>query len=254
MKKSVLLLFSFVLLSCSTRKEVVYYQDIDSREFVSIESINTHPKIQINDILKISTSALNPESVIPYNFNTGEGSSVQTNQVELLKLSGYLVNSEGEINFPQLGKIKVEGKTTQDIQDILEEKLSKFIKSPTVIVRIINYKFTVQGEVRQPGTFEIIEENMTLPQALGLAGDLTINGRRDNVLIYRQEGGSRKVKRIDLTQTDWMNTEYFFVKPNDFIYVEPNNPKVKSAGFVSNVGTLLSVLSIILSAVVIIAR
>ncbi|TXE18436.1 polysaccharide export protein [Psychroflexus gondwanensis] len=254
MKKSILLLFSFVLLSCSTRKEVVYYQDIDSREFVSIESINTHPKIQINDILKISTSALNPESVIPYNFNTGEGSSVQTNQVELLKLSGYLVNSEGEINFPQLGKIKVEGKTTQDIQDILEEKLSKFIKSPTVIVRIINYKFTVQGEVRQPGTFEIIEENMTLPQALGLAGDLTINGRRDNVLIYRQEGGSRKVKRIDLTQTDWMNTEYFFVKPNDFIYVEPNNPKVKSAGFVSNVGTLLSVLSIILSAVVIIAR
>ena len=254
MKKSILLLFSFVLLSCATRKEVVYYQDIDSREFVSIESINTHPKIQINDILKISTSALNPESVIPYNFNTGEGSSVQTNQVELLKLSGYLVNSEGEINFPQLGKIKVEGKTTQDIQDILEEKLSKFIKSPTVIVRIINYKFTVQGEVRQPGTFEIIEENMTLPQALGLAGDLTINGRRDNVLIYRQEGGSRKVKRIDLTQTDWMNTEYFFVKPNDLIYVEPNNPKVKSAGFVSNVGTLLSVLSIILSAVVIIAR
>ena len=254
MKKSILLLFSFVLLSCSTRKEVVYYQDIDSREFVSIESINTHPKIQINDILKISTSALNPESVIPYNFNTGEGSSVQTNQVELLKLSGYLVNSEGEINFPQLGKIKVEGKTTQDIQDILEEKLSEFIKSPTVIVRIINYKFTVQGEVRQPGTFEIIEENMTLPQALGLAGDLTINGRRDNVLIYRQEGGSRKVKRIDLTQTDWMNTEYFFVKPNDLIYVEPNNPKVKSAGFVSNVGTLLSVLSIILSAVVIIAR
>jgi polysaccharide export outer membrane protein len=254
MKKSILLLFSFVLLSCSTRKEVVYYQDIDSREFASIESINTHPKIQINDILKISTSALNPESVIPYNFNTGEGSSIQTNQIELLKLSGYLVNSEGEINFPQLGKIKVEGKTTQDIQDILEEKLSEFIKSPTVIVRIINYKFTIQGEVREPGTFEIIEENMTLPQAIGFAGDLTINGRRDNVLIYRQEGGNRKVKRIDLTQTDWMNTEYFFVKPNDLIYVEPNNPKVKSAGFVSNVGTLLSVLSIILTAIVIIAR
>ena len=254
MKKSILLLFSFVLLSCTTRKEVVYYQDIDSREFASIESINTHPQIQINDILKICTSALNPESVIPYNFNTGEGSSIQTNQVELLKLSGYLVNSDGEINFPQLGKIKVEGKTTQDIQDILEEKLSKFIKSPTVNVRIINYKFTVQGEVRQPGTFEIIEENMTLPQALGLAGDLTINGRRDNVLIYRQEGGNREVKRVDLTQTDWMNTEYFFVKPNDLIYVEPNNPKVKSAGFVSNIGTLLSVLSIILSAVVIIAR
>lgn len=254
MKQFVLFLFLISILSCSTRKEIVYYQDIDSREFSSLESINSHPKIQINDILNISTAALNPESVLPFSFNTGENTGTQPRQVELLKLTGYLVNSEGEINFPQLGKIEVEGKTTQEIQEILEEKLSVYIKNPTVNVRIINYKFTIQGEVMQPGTFEIIEENMTLPQALGLAGDLTINGKRDNILIYRQEGDKRKVKRIDLTQTDWMNTEYFFIKPNDIIYVEPNNPKVKSAGFVSNVGTLLSVVSILFSAVVLLAR
>lgn len=254
MKQFVLLIFSLLLFSCSSKKDIVYYQDIDTRDFASIETINSHPKIQINDILNISTAALNPESVLPYTFNTGNNSSAQPRQVELLKLTGYLVNSDGEINFPQLGKIEVKGKTTQEIQSLLEEKLSLYIKNPTVNVRIINYKFTVQGEVRQPGTYEIIEENMTLPQALGLAGDLTINGRRDNIMIYRQEGNQREVKRIDLTQSDWMNSDYFFIKPNDIIYIEPNDPRIKSAGFVGNVGTLLSVVSIIFSAVVLLAR
>ncbi|GAA0752551.1 polysaccharide biosynthesis/export family protein [Psychroflexus lacisalsi] len=254
MKRFILFFFSLLLFSCSSKKDVIYYQDIDNKEFSSLESINSHPRIQINDILNISTAALNPESVLPFSFNTGESSSVQPRQVELLKLTGYLVNSDGEINFPQLGKIEVEGKTTQEIQSLLEDKLSLYIKNPTVNVRILNFKFTIQGEIRQPGTYEIIEENMTLPQALGLAGDLTINGRRDNIMIYRQEGGQREVKRIDLTQSDWMNSDYFFIKPNDIIYVEPNNPKVKSAGFVGNVGTLLSVVSIIFSAVVLLAR
>lgn len=254
MKKSIFLLLSLVLLSCSTRKEIVYYQDIDNKDFVPIETINSHPRIQINDILNISTSAQNPESLLAFSINPGESSGVQPRQVELLKLTGYLVNSEGEINFPKLGKIEVQGKTTQDIQDILEEKLSVYIKNPTVNVRIINFKFTVQGEVRQPGTYEIIEENMTLPQALGLAGDLTINGKRENILIFRQEGNEREIKRIDLTQTDWMNTKYYFIKPNDIIYIEPNSPKVKSAGFIGNVGTLLSVVSILFSAAVLLAR
>lgn len=254
MKYLVLFFFSLLLFSCSTRKNVVYYQDIDSREFAPIEEINSHPKIQINDILNISTTALNPESVLPYTFNTSENGGNQAMQPDMLKLTGYLVNSDGQINFPQLGKVKVEGKTTQEIQDILEKKLSVFIKNPTVIVRLLNYKFTVQGEVLKPGTYEIIEENMTLPQALGFAGDLSINGRRDNIIIYRQEGEKREIKRIDLTQTDWMNTEYFYIRPNDIIYVEPNNPKVKSAGFIGGVGTLLSVASILLSAVIIIFR
>lgn len=254
MKQVILLLFSFVILGCSTKRDIIYYQDIDSFKFSNIEDINSHPKVQINDILNISTTALNPESVLPFSFNSGENGSNQARQVGLLKLTGYLVNSEGEINFPQLGKIEVQGKTTQEIQELLEEKLSVYIKQPTVNVRIINYKFTVQGEVKQPGTFEVIEENMTLPQALGLAGDLTINARRENILIYRQEGEQREVKRIDLTQADWMNTEYFFIKPNDVIYVEPNDPKVKSAGFIGNVGTLLSVVSILFSSIVLLTR
>lgn len=260
MKNLVLILFSLLLLSCATRKDVVYYQDIDDKYLVPLEVINEHPTIQVNDILKITTNALNPESVIPFTLDAGGvaagggGRGGAGGQVGMLKLTGYLVNDKGEINFPQLGKVKVGGKTTQDIQDDLEKKLSVFIKNPTVNVRLLNYKFTVQGEVKNPGTFEIIEENMTLPQALGLAGDLTIRARRDNVLIYRQEGENREVKRIDLTQTDWMNTDFFYVKPNDVIYIEPNNPQIKSAGFISNIGTLLSVFSILLSTTLLIVR
>lgn len=252
MKLLTLLLTAFIIFGCSTRKQVIYYQDIDSREFTPIEEINSHPKIQINDILNISTTALNPESVLPFSYDTEATNGMI--QIPLLKLKGYLVNADGEINFPQLGKIEVQGKTTQDIQDILEKRLAVYIKEPTVNVRLLNYKFTVQGEVVRPGTYEIIEENLTLPQALGMAGDLTINGKRDDILIYRQEGEGREIKRIDLTQTDWMNTKFFYVKPNDIIYVEPNNPKVKSAGFIGGVGTLLSVASILLSAVIIIFR
>jgi polysaccharide export outer membrane protein len=254
MKYFSLLLLSLLVLSCSTRKQIVYYQDIDNQDFKSIDSIYKHPKVQVNDLLNITTTALNSESVSPFSFDPENSDASLFRPLGLLKLSAYLVNKDGDINFPQLGKINVEGKTTQDIQELIQNKLSQFIKDPVVNVRIINFKYTIQGEVRNPGTYETIEENITLPQALSQAGDLNIRARRDNIMIYRQENGVREVKRIDLTQTDWMNTEYFFVKPNDIIYVEPNKPQIKSAGFITNIGTLLSVFSILLSTTLILTR
>lgn len=254
MKYFPLLLLSLLVLSCSTRKQIVYYQDIDDQNFSPIDSIYEHPKIQVNDLLNITTTALNSESVAPFSFDPENSDASLFRPVGLLKLSAYLVNKDGNINFPQLGKINVEGKTTQGIQELIQNKLSQFIKDPTVNVRIINFKYTIQGEVARPGTYETIEENITLPQALGQAGDLNIRARRDNIMIYRQENGVREVKRIDLTQTDWMNTEYFFVKPNDIIYVEPNKPRIKSAGFITNIGSLLSVFSILLSTTLILTR
>jgi polysaccharide export outer membrane protein len=254
MKHTFLFLITLLILSCSTRKQVVYYQDIDDKDLVPIDSIYKHPKIQVNDILNITTAALNSESVSPYSFGSEDNNVGMFMPVGLLKLSGYLVNNVGEINFPQLGKIYVEGMTTQEIQQLLQNKLSKYIKDPTVNVRIINFKYTIQGEIGRPGTYETIEENLTLPQALAQAGDLNLRARRNNIMIYRQENGIREVKRIDLTQTDWMNTEFFYVKPNDLIYVEPNRPQVKSAGFINGVGTFLSVFSILLSTTLIIIR
>lgn len=239
--------------SCATKEDIVYYQDSDSVNLKSVEKIYAHPKIQINDILHIDVSALNPKSVAPFSTQASE-QQTQSIKMELLKLKGYLVNKEGNINYPQLGKIDVRGKTTQEIQNLIEKKLSEFIVAPRVSVRIINYKFTIEGEVKKPGTYESTEEILTLPQALGMAGDLTINGRRQNVKIIRETDGKREVKTIDLTKTEWLNSPYYYVQPNDIVYVEPNKPKVKQAGFVGNTATLLSALSVILSAIVIITK
>ncbi|WP_127846080.1 polysaccharide biosynthesis/export family protein [Psychroflexus aestuariivivens] len=254
MKKLFILIVPFLILSCATRKEVIYYQDIDDQNLEPLAEISSHPKIQVNDILNIEVAALNPESVMPYKFDTGGSNQQQPRNVELMKLMGYLVNSDGEINFPQLGLIEVQGKNTQEVQQLLEKKLKQFVQDPTVRVRIINFKFTFEGEVEKPGTYETTEENLTLPQALGMAGGLSIRGKRENILIIRQVAGERIVKRIDMTQSDWMNTEFFYIKPNDLIYVEPNNPRVASAGFISNVGTVISVISILSSLIVLISR
>lgn len=253
MKKLIFLFLVLCLGSCASKKEVVYFQDIDQQQFTPIGSLFEHPVIEVNDILKIKITALEPESVLPFEFDK-LSSKMQANSLDILKLEGYLVDKQGDINYPQLGKIHIEGLTTQEAQQKMEQKLSQYIKNPTVMLRLVNYKITMIGEVSKPGTYTISEESITLPQALGLAGDLTIKGKRSDVLIIRQSGGKRTEKRIDLTQSDWMNSPYYFLKQNDIVYVEPNNPRVKSAGFIGNLGTVLSVASILLSAAVVIFR
>ncbi|QSS98004.1 polysaccharide biosynthesis/export family protein [Psychroflexus sp. ALD_RP9] len=248
-----LLLIVMIVTSCATRKEVVYYQNSSDVNLSAIEKVYTHPVIQTNHILHISISSANPESIAAFSREAG-AQQMQARQIQMLKVEGYLVNENGEINFPELGKIKVRGLTTQKAQDLIESQLKAYVKDATVNIRIINNSFTVQGEVRQPGTYEIIDERVTLPQALGLAGGLTIRGQRDNIKIFRQLEDKRVVKTIDLTSVDWMNTDYYYINPNDIIYIEPNDPQIKSAGFITNVGTLLSVFSILLSTAVLLFR
>ena len=252
MKKLLLLVFVCFLMSCATRKNVVQFQDAESLPAINIDSIYHHPEIQVNDILKIDLTALEPESLMPFQFEKAEASV--SRQGDLLKLEGFLVNKNGEINFPSIGLIKVSGLDTQQLQNLLEKRLSRYIKDPTVRVRLVNFKFSVMGEVQAPGTYTLAEETITIPQALAMAGDLTIYGKRKNVLLIRRENDVMASKRIDLTKTDWINSSYYFLRPNDLIYVEPNSPKIKSSGFVSNIGTLLSVVSILMSAAVLIFR
>jgi len=253
--KKILLFFCFAsLLSCATKKEVLYFQDIENLNNVKLDSIYKHPTVQVNDILKIDLTALEPESLLPYKFSKDLATEQGGGQVQLLKLQGYLVNKEGYIDYPGLGSVYVKGKNTQELQELLKSKLTQFIKDVTVRVRLVNFKFTVMGEVKAPGTYTISEETVTLPQALGMAGDLTIQGVRKNVLIIRSENGNVESKRIDLTASEWINSEYYFLRQNDMVYVEPNNPKVKSAGFIGNLGTALSVFSVVLSTVILITR
>lgn len=256
MKKIILLVLVGVLFAaCSTKKEVIYFQDIDDTTLGSVSDVYKHPQIQVNDILKIDLSALNPKSLVPYQFEkSAEGVPSKSTQIDLLKLEGYLVTEDGFIQYPGIGKVEVVGKTTQEVQSILENEIGQYVKNVTARVRLVNFKVTVIGEVKQPGTYTVSEESISLPQALGLAGDLTIQGSRENILVIRQKGDTREKVRFDLTESKWMDSPYYFLQQNDIVYVKPNTAKVKSAGIVGNLGTLLSVASILLSAAVIIFR
>jgi len=248
------LICGILLCSCASKKDVIYYQDIDNTELDDVSKVKPDIDIQIGDILNLDLKTLDQESLLPFIKNANLTQAGGGQQIELLKLRGYLVDENGFIDLPVVNKVKVAGKTTQEAEILIKNKLSAYLKNLYVSIRIINYKFTVTGEVKNPGTYEISEPNLTLIQALGMAGDLSIRGRRDNVMIIRTEADKRITKRLDLTKSDWMNSPFYFVKQNDVIYVEPNNPQVKTAGFIGNVGVLTSVASILLSAVVIITR
>lgn len=238
--------------SCASKKDVILFQDIQVSQQNSVNYV--FPKIQINDILDVKISALNPETANPYNSSISSSNAVQS--LELIKLNGYVVSEDGKIILPVLGAIIVTGKTKDDLEKelvlILENK--GHLKNPTVNVRILNAKVTVLGEVKMPGTYTYTEQYISLPQALGYAGDITAEANRKEVVIIREEDGIRKYHKIDLTKTDWFNSPYFTIKQNDIVYVYPNNVKVKSTGFIGNTPTVLSVISILLTSFVLLTR
>ena len=249
--KFVVLILVLMVSSCATRKQILYLQDAEEQNGKDINFQNT--SIQPNDILKISVITLVPEAAKPYNMNiTGPGQ----NNLELLRLEGYLVSNEGVITFPVLGDINLLNLTTNEAQAKIREELINggHLVNPKVNIRIINAKVTILGEVQVPGTYGFTEQNITLLQALGYAGDLTINGRRDNIILTRDQDGKKIITHIDLTSTEFMNSEFFYIKPNDTIIVNPNDPKVKSAGYIGNIGTLLGVTSVVLSMIILLTR
>lgn len=252
MKGLLILIIAGSLTSCASKKEIILFNDI--KEGAESNITYSFPKIQVNDILDIKITSINPETSLPYNTLTLTSGVVSN--IELMKLQGYLVSSEGKISLPILGEIAVSGDTTSEIEKkiiaILEN--NGHLKNPKVSVRIINSKVTILGEVKTPGTFNYSEQSITLPQAIGYAGDVTIEANRKEVWLIREDAGKRKYHRIDLTKSDWFNSPYYNIKQNDIIYVYPNNVKVKSAGFIGNTGTFLSVFSILLTTFVLLTR
>jgi polysaccharide export outer membrane protein len=228
--------------SCATKKEMLYFQDIKGNE-KNILEYNTS-RVQINDILYIKVTSLDGEAAESFNVISTNNSNSNLNQVTL-KLQSYIVSPDGDIVFPIIGNIKVDGKTTVEVQELIKRILedNKYLISPVVSVRIINSKVTILGEVKNPGTFDYTEQNITIPQALGYAGDLTIYGRRTDVLLIRLENGLRTYNKLDLTSTAFLNSPYYYVKQNDVIIVNPNYSKMKSSGVVSNLPTILSIIA-----------
>ena len=242
-----------LLSSCVSNKDLLYFGDANMSQSTPISY--TSNALQPNDILDIKIGALVPETAIPYNNQT-TGSNSQLQNIDLLKLNGYLVGIDGAVVLPILGKIEVVNKSIasleQELISILED--GQHLVSPSVSVRLLNAKVTVLGEVGRPGTYTFTEQFISLPQALGYAGDLNINGKRTDVLLIREQAGQRRISQIDLTTTNWMNNPEYRIMPNDVIVVNPNNAKVKSAGIIGNASTLVSVISFLLSISILLTR
>ncbi|OUL60108.1 polysaccharide biosynthesis/export family protein [Flavobacterium sp. AJR] len=254
MNKYIYALASILLLlqSCASKKDILYFQD--SAEYKSSRIEYAGSLIQPNDILSITVGAKVPETVIPYNIQQ-LGSNSMSN-IETIKLQGYLVSPQGTIVFPVLGEIPVVNKSTSELEQELKNVLEVggHLINPTVSIRLLNAKVTVLGEVNKPGTYSFTEQYLTLPQALGYAGDLTINGKRKDIILIREALGIRTIKHLDLTTTDWMNNPDYTIRQNDVLVVNPNNSKVKSSGYIGNAATILTIASLVLSTVILLTR
>jgi polysaccharide export outer membrane protein len=230
------------LSSCSSKKKVIYFNDINTE--TKDQNTLSESKIKPNDILSIIVSSSSPELSAMYNLNQDQS---QNSSI----FPGYLVNTEGKITLPILGKILVKDISIPQLEELIVKLLvdGKHLSEPIVTVRLMNAKFTVLGEVNKPGTYTFTEQNISILQALGYAGDLTINGKRENVLIIREENNLKTYVTIDMTSKKWFNSQYYYIKSNDIIYVNPNGPKVKSAGYIGNLGSFLSIISLSFSMV-----
>lgn len=243
-----LLLSLWLFSSCATREQIVYFQDATELNQTQ-RALYFEPVIESNDVLHISVSALDEVAIAPFQRSAG---GQQLNQNILLQ--GYLVNAEGQIQFPTLGAVDVQGKTRRDVEIHLKDQLSQYIKDVVIDVRIMNYKVTVLGEVRIPGVHRIVDERVTLLEAIALAGDLTEDGRRGHVMIIREEAGEQTVANVDIRGTDFINSPYYFLKQNDVVYVEPSLKGVKESGFIPDIPAMLSLVTVILSTVILLTR
>ena len=251
LKLTIIALF-IVLQSCVSKKEMLYLQDVES--YNNTEVTFKNHTLQVDDILKITVSALMPEAALPYNNVTA--GSVVGNSIDIMKLDGYLVSQNSTITFPVLGELSVKEKTTKDLENDIKKLLvdGGYLISPNVTVRLLNAKVTILGEVQQPGTFSFTENNVSFLQALGLAGDLTINGSREDLVVLRRLDGLQTTERINLTSSSWLSGPYQMVKPNDVIIVNPNSAKLKTAGYVGNISTILGITSLLLSSIILLTR
>ncbi|WP_458626684.1 polysaccharide biosynthesis/export family protein [Winogradskyella sp. PC D3.3] len=226
--------------SCASRKKIVYFQDELIKEG-QLESEPTQLTYKPDDILTINVSALDPDTVRPFNLpivsnNTSDLTSAQGT----LQQQSYLVDYNGNIDFPVLGRIKVEGLTRTELTALLTERIRPMAKDPIVNVRLANFTITVIGEVASPGTFTMQDERVTLIEALGYANDLTIFGKRKNVKLIREVNGKKKFANIDLTSVNTINSDLYYLQQNDVIYVEPNNARIRSSTYNQNNGVLIS--------------
>lgn len=243
--KVYLILSILIISSCASRKEVVYFQDTSN--FETLVDNNTFvTKFKVDDLVSIHVSSLNPEASAPFNLVRGASEGgFQTEQVD------YLVDQAGEIDFPVIGKLKIEGLSPDELRLLLRDRLSEYLKDPIINIRLRNFTVTVLGEVNGPGTYPVNGEQVTILEALGFAGDLTIRGVRDNVLVIRDFNGTKVYTRIDLTSKNMVKSPVYYLTQNDVVYVEPNTSGIKETSLDQRAPIYVSIASVLITSTVI---
>ena len=237
--------------SCGSKKTVLYLQDIESETNLNIEYIDYI--LKVDDILKIDVTVESPELSL---FLKNTQSSFTLSSKESFLYSGYKIDTNGNINYPSLGSIKAEGLTISQLSTFIEELIIKngILIQPSVDIKLINAHFSVLGEVNRPGRYDFLKNNLNVLEALGMAGDLTINGKRSDIKIIREINEKKIILKLDLTQSKFLDSDAYQIFSGDIIIVDPNTTRVKNAGIIGNSGTLISLLSFVLSSIIVISN
>lgn len=248
------LLILVVLSSCASRQDIAYFQDEPIQN--GIENLNTNFEIRFkpDDLLTIDVSALEPDAARPFNLPAVSYNASVINAQGNLKMQTYLIDANGTIEFPVLGSLKVGGLSRSEANTFMKEKLAEYIKDPIVNIRLANFTITVLGEVNKPGTFTIQDERISLNEALGLAGDLTIYGRRNNVFLIREVDGEKRYAKFDLTSINVVNSPNYYLTQNDVIYVEPNKARMRQSTYNQNNGVIIAAVSTLATIAAILLR
>lgn len=246
-----ILLLLVLASSCVSSKEVIYFQDEPVSEYNDIP-MNSDIVYKPNDLIFISIGG-DADAVAPFNLPAVSYSVSSVNANADLKMPTYLIDKNGNIEYPVLGTVKLGGLSREDATSFLKNKIGIYVKDPVINIRLINFTITVLGEVRNPGTFTVEDERISLIEALGLAGDLTIYGKRENVLLIREREGKKVFTKFDLTKISTITSPNYYLEQNDVLVIEPNNAKIRSASYnqnngliISAIGTLATILAIFL--------
>ena len=236
----------FLFSSCASKRDIVYFQNSDqiSQSAYRQNDANYKIKIMPNDNLFIRVSSISPDAVAIFNVIQTQTGNLSSGSLDVL---GYLVDPKGNINLPLVGEVHVAGLTKTEAIQLLQKEISKFVTDPIVNIRILNYKISIFGEVARPGIYTVTDERISIPQAIALAGDLTIYGERHNVQLIRLENGERKFYYFDLTSPDIFSSPNYYLLQNDVLYVTPNGTKVRSSTSNQNIPLIISITSALLT-------
>lgn len=262
------MLLSFALLftcfSCKTSKEIIYLQDIDTGKVSAVDSEHSIT-IQPKDMLSIIISCKDPELAAMFNLpvvSYQTGSEIVNSSTGTQRLTGYVVDESGYIDFPIIGKIEVAGLNRWQLQDKIRQALidGNLLKDMVVTVEFMNFKISILGEVNSPGSYKIEGDKVTILEAISMAKDLTIYGKRDQVYVIREDNNKRTSYRVDLRSTELFQSPVYYLKQNDIIYVQPNKVRagqstinennMKSVSLWISIASLLSSLGVLVATII----